>query len=99
MIPTGIMQSALPILTGVLRDRGVAPRYLVGFASWQIVRKRNIGYIAPIIRIVHHMLLHAQTNRGEERGMHMDWNVRVTKVFPIAFCNTVGRCCTASHAH
>ena len=36
MIPTGVMQAVLPIVTGVLRDRGLAPRYLVGLASWQI---------------------------------------------------------------
>jgi hypothetical protein len=32
----GICQAALPMLTGVLRDKGVEPRYLVGLASWQI---------------------------------------------------------------
>ena len=32
----GIMQAGLPLLTGVLRDRGVEPRWLVGLASWQI---------------------------------------------------------------
>jgi len=30
------MQAGLPLLTGVLRDRGVEPRWLVGLASWQI---------------------------------------------------------------
>ena len=37
MIPCGLMQAFLPLLTGWLRDRGlVEPRVLVGLASWQI---------------------------------------------------------------